>query len=337
MLFAPADRHLEDGEDLARDKIARVLSNDTFVDDAEAAHEKADSSLEFPSAVLDDSVSGIHCGPGWDYDKIAEFALDESQWLTDSQLRVINPALTDSQLWGRGAKEALGNDAGARDAGRELELLKNAIQKVICDIDSEGDELGAECKVQLPMHLEVRALGTHLLAVRARSAALVESLEDERKLVRCLEDEAVELAEQLADERKQTQLLRSQAADFADERYTYTHIHTCMHIHTHTHIHTHRYAYASNTHTDRQTDRQIQSHEHTHKHTRIFIRIHTHTHTNTHTHTHVHTNTYTYTHTESRTEKHLSRAARTVSYSPRLSASSRSPWSQKSSTPKHLN
>ena len=251
MLFAPADRHLEDGEDLARDKIARVLSNDTFVDDAEAAHEKADSSLEFPSAVLDDSVSGIHCGPGWDYDKIAEFALDESQWLTDSQLRVINPALTDSQLWGRGAKEALGNDAGARDAGRELELLKNAIQKVICDIDSEGDELGAECKVQLPMHLEVRALGTHLLAVRARSAALVESLEDERKLVRCLEDEAVELAEQLADERKQTQLLRSQAADFADERYTYTHIHTCMHArmyawsrYTYTHTHTHACTHA---------------------------------------------------------------------------------------------
>jgi len=104
---------------------------------------------------------------------------DRSQWLTDSQLRVINPALTDSQLWGAGALDTWSGDVGRRDSSErkrekeslaklELDLLKAAIQRVIYEIDGEGEDRGAPDKVQLPMHIEVRALGTHLLAVRAR-------------------------------------------------------------------------------------------------------------------------------------------------------------------------
>jgi len=104
---------------------------------------------------------------------------NRSQWLTDSQLRVINPALTDSQLWGAGARDTWSGDAGRKDSSErkrekeslaklELDLLKEAIQKVINEIDGEGKDREAHDKVQLPMHIEVRALGTHLLAVRAR-------------------------------------------------------------------------------------------------------------------------------------------------------------------------
>lgn len=100
---------------------------------------------------------------------------------------MINPALTDSQLWGAGARDIGEGDVSKRNssgrkiekenlAKRELDLLKVAIQTVINEIDGEGEDRGdyelvspsVQDKVQLPMHIEVRALGTHLLAVRAR-------------------------------------------------------------------------------------------------------------------------------------------------------------------------
>jgi len=53
--------------------------------------------------------------------------MDDSQWLTDSQLRVINPLLTDSQLWGEegGVSRA---QQGAADL--QLQILQSAIHKV---------------------------------------------------------------------------------------------------------------------------------------------------------------------------------------------------------------
>lgn len=92
---------------------------------------------------------------------------------------MINPTLTDSQLWGAGARDTWSGDVGRRDSSErkrekesltklELDLLKAAIQKVINEIDGQGEDRGVHDKVQLPMHIEVRALGTHLLAVRAR-------------------------------------------------------------------------------------------------------------------------------------------------------------------------
>jgi len=50
--------------------------------------------------------------------------MDDSQWLTYSQLRVINPLLTDSQLWG----EEGGAPQGAADL--QLQILQSAIYKV---------------------------------------------------------------------------------------------------------------------------------------------------------------------------------------------------------------
>lgn len=73
------DRHLEDGDDLESDSVARALrvSRCISVGEAETSRETADVNTSV-SAILDRTVDSA---TGWDYDKIAEFALNESHIL----------------------------------------------------------------------------------------------------------------------------------------------------------------------------------------------------------------------------------------------------------------
>jgi hypothetical protein len=79
-----ADRHLEDGDDLASDSVARALrvSRGTSASKPETSRETPDVNTSL-SAVLDrtiDSATGINVAGG-DDDKIAYLALDESHML----------------------------------------------------------------------------------------------------------------------------------------------------------------------------------------------------------------------------------------------------------------
>ncbi len=79
-----ADWHLQDRDDLASDSVARELrvSRGTSACKAHTSREAADVNTSL-SAVLDrsiDTATGINVG-GWEDDKIADFALDESRML----------------------------------------------------------------------------------------------------------------------------------------------------------------------------------------------------------------------------------------------------------------
>lgn len=140
-------------------------------------------------------------GSGWDYDAIAEACMNDSQWLSDSQLKLIDSGLTDSQLWGKGDWARVGRK-DEDDALAKLHALEGAIRTIIQDIDDDGGDGDMTTtdneKIVLPLHLEVRALGTHLTALRSRCNALASSLEQERKNAKDMKTRVNDLTLQLA-------------------------------------------------------------------------------------------------------------------------------------------
>ena len=136
---------------------------------------------------------------GWDYDAIAEACMNDSQWLSDSQLKLIDSGLTDSQLWVKGDWARVGKKA-EDNALAKLHALEGAIRTIIQDIDDDcGDMTTTDNeKIVLPLHLEVRALGTHLTALRNRCNALASSLEQERKNLKDMKTRVNDLTLQLA-------------------------------------------------------------------------------------------------------------------------------------------
>ena len=153
--------------------------------------------------VVSGSVTGSSC---WDYDAIADECIEsftteksQSHWLSDSQLKRMDPALTDSQLWG--ARFPRGNRAQDDSAGgavAQLHLLEEEIRALIKEVDNDEVNGTDDDRIVLPLHLEVRALGTHLSVMRDRCNMLAGSLDQERRHVLAIEAQVDDLKLQLA-------------------------------------------------------------------------------------------------------------------------------------------
>jgi hypothetical protein len=188
-------------DDVLGDEPARTLFHDQSADfvhsdsqaDCAAAPALSYSAESLSPGMSERQVARRRLLDEIDYEQVAEDVVDDSRWLSISGELADSPSVggRNTAEPGRGPsptrlldfhKPNEGGAYGELSAETRLRLTEDAVKRVINEIyKGEGDEsLGCDdTMIQLPLHIEVRAIGAHLLALRARTKKLDEELKEQ--------------------------------------------------------------------------------------------------------------------------------------------------------------